>query len=230
MSSETLDWDPRRRRRGRRGPARWAGPALGVAAVALIAGFLLLRGPTIGDRQAERRIINVVLPPPPPPPPPPPKPKPPEPKPTITPPQPTPDTPPPPQPAPPAQAPVADALTAREGAAGGNFQLSQGDGSGHIGGARPSDPFGPYGQLANTEVSRAVQNDAVLARNLPLVRLLITVSPEGRIIGARFKTGTGDPRRDDALLRLVSGLTLTKRPPPGMQPDLRIELNSRPSQ
>jgi protein TonB len=230
MSSETLDWDPRRRRR-RRGSARWAGPALGVALVAVIAAFVLLRGPSIGERHNDRKIINVVLPPPPPPPPPPPEVKPPEPKPqTIQPPQPTPQTPPPPEPAPPAPQ-ANDALTAREGTAPGNFNVAAGDGSGHIGGGKPGggDPFAAYGQLAYADVRRAVQDDPVLAKGRYAVRLLISVSSDGRITAVRLETGTGDKRRDTALQRLVSGLTLSQRPPAGLPPELRIELNSRPS-
>lgn len=214
--------------RGRRRPKlpRWAAPA--VLAGLLLAALLayLLQAPSIGQRDVQHRIINVILPPPPPPPPPvkPPEPKP-KPKPKVLE-QPKPDeTPPPPTP-PPAQAP-SEALTAREGNGPANFGLAAGNGGGlRIGGG--DNGFAAYGHLVSEAVRQAVQNDPDLGRAHAQfdLRLQITFSPEGKVLAVRLESSTGSAQRDAALERLLTQLVLSRTPPAGLPP-VRIELTAR---
>lgn len=194
-----------------------------LLAIALI--YMLAGRVTVSDRPNETKTTTVVLPPPPPPPPPPetqPVEKPPEPKPMPLE-QPT-DTPPPPTPD--AQPTQGDsALTAREGAGPSNYGLARGDGGGTRIGGRPggSDGFAAYANVAMSDIRRAVQTDPLLARGRYAVRLMVAVSPDGRITDVRLLSGTGDAKRDAAIERRLSGLQLSQRPPAGL-PVMRIEL------
>jgi outer membrane biosynthesis protein TonB len=222
-----MDFGHRRRRHSRHG-ARWLA-AGGLALAALIVAVTFFRGQTISDRPGEDKIVKVVLPPPPPPPPPPeviPEETPPEPRPTPIE-QPLTDTPPPPTPdAQPTQG--TDALTARTGAGPSNYGLAVGDGGGtRIGGrAGGSDGFAAYANIALAGIRQATQSDAALAKGRYTVRLLVTVSPEGRIQRVSVIDGSGDRRRDAAIERRLMGLQLSQRPPAGL-PAMRIELNAR---
>lgn len=212
------------RRRHRRLP-RWAGPAVVLALLAGLALLFILRGPEIGVRQNEQKVITVVLPPPPPPPPPPPaEPKPPEPKPTITPPKPEEATPPPPTQTPPQAAPDTSALTARTGSGPSNYGLQQGNGSGtRIGGAPAGDNgFGAYGNSVMAAIHRAADADAVLKHGDYSIAIAVRVGPDGRVADIRVLSGSGDAKRDAALQRLV-GLQLT--PPPEGLSVVRLQLN-----
>jgi type IV secretory pathway VirB10-like protein len=214
------------RQRKKRLP-RWTGPAaLGLIVLTAISLFVL-RGPQIGVRDNDQKVISVVLPPPPPPPPPPPQqPKPPEPKPQITPPTPTPDTPPPPSQAPP-QAQANDALTARQGAGPSNYGLAQGNGAGtRIGGGAGGDNgFGAYAALAQTEIARATGKESALHNNRFDLLIAVQVASDGRVAAVRVLNDAGkDPKRDAALQRLV-GLQLSKPPPAGLQV-MRFQLNT----
>ena len=221
MTSQDLEGGPRRRRRRARG---WT--ALGVLALvaALVGLGLWLRGPTIGERTAERTIINVVLPPPPPPPPaPPPRGKPPGPGPPpgVAQPDPKP-TPPPPTPQP-QQAQSNDALTARQGAAAGNFGLAAGDGSGsRIGGKPGGEGFAAYAERVRAEIHRAASGERALQGKYR-VEVRVWIDDDGRISRAEIADGSGDRRRDAALERLLVGLQLSQRPPPKL-PSLRLEI------
>lgn len=232
MAAATLDGGPGamdfgHRRRHRRHGARWLATG-GLALAALIIAVTFFRGQTVSDRAREDKIVKVVLPPPPPPPPPPEvKPEtPPEPRPTPIE-EPLTDTPPPPTPdAPPT--PGADALTARTGAGPSNYGLAVGDGGGTRIGGKPggSNGYAAYANIALADIRRAAQTDAFLAKGRYTVRLLVTVSPEGRIQRVSIVDGSGDTRRDAAIERRLMGLQLSGRPPAGL-PAMRIELNAR---
>jgi hypothetical protein len=213
-------------RRRKRVP-RWVGPTVLGLIVLSAAAVFLLRGPTIGTRTNDQKVISVVLPPPPPPPPPPPEqPKPPEPKPTISPPKPQAETPPPPTQAPPQAAPDTSALTARTGAGPSTYGLQQGNGGGtRIGGApASSDGFLFYSNTALAEIRRVCQSDPALNTGRFVASLRVQVDSDGRIVSARLLGGSGDPKRDAALERRLTGLQLSKRPPEGM-PVMRIEFD-----
>ncbi|WP_244999593.1 hypothetical protein [Brevundimonas nasdae] len=200
-----------------------------VGVLAVIVAVTFLRPSTVSERQREDKTVRVVLPPPPPPPPPEVKPQeqPPEPKPTPMD-QPVDQAPPPPDA--PAQPTLGDsALTAREGAGPSNYGLAVGDGSGTRIGGRPGGGdggFGAYANLAHGAIRQWVQADAVLARGSYTARLMVTVSPEGRIVSARLLNSTGDAARDARLQERVVGLQLPQKPPAGL-PVMRIELNAR---
>lgn len=201
-----------------------------VGVLAVIVAVTFLRPSTVSERQREDKTVRVVLPPPPPPPPPPevkPQEQPPEPKPTPMD-QPVDQAPPPPDA--PAQPTLGDsALTAREGAGPSNYGLAVGDGSGTRIGGRPGGGdggFGAYANLAHGAIRQWVQADAVLARGSYTARLMVTVSPEGRIVSARLLNSTGDAARDARLQERVVGLQLPQKPPAGL-PVMRIELNAR---
>lgn len=201
-----------------------------VGVLAVIVAVTFLRPSTVSERQREDKTVRVVLPPPPPPPPPPevkPQEQPPEPKPTPMD-QPVDQAPPPPDA--PAQPTLGDsALTAREGAGPSNYGLAVGDGSGTRIGGRPGGGdggFGAYANLAHGAIRQWVQADAVLARGSYTARLMVTVSPEGRIVSARLLNSTGDAARDARLQERVVGLQLPQSPPAGL-PVMRIELNAR---
>ncbi len=201
-----------------------------VGVLAVIVAVTFLRPSTVSERQREDKTVRVVLPPPPPPPPPPevkPQEQPPEPKPTPMD-QPVDQAPPPPDA--PAQPTLGDsALTAREGAGPSNYGLAVGDGSGTRIGGRPGGGdggFGAYANLAHGAIRQWVQADAVLARGSYTARLMVTVSPEGRIVWARLLNSTGDAARDARLQERVVGLQLPQKPPAGL-PVMRIELNAR---
>lgn len=226
-SSSTDPFEDHPRRSRRRLPY-WLGPAVIVGLFAVGALILVLQGPTVGERENATRIINVVLPPPPPPPPPPPERKPPEPQPKmVEQPQPQP-TPTPPPPTPQAAPSANDALTAREGAAAGNFGLAAGNGSGtRIGGAPGGgDVFGAYAGLMLAEVRHAIQGDPVLSRGRYTARIAIQVAPDGHILSVRVVTGSGDPRRDQALQTRLVGIQLSRRPPDGL-PIIRGDIDTR---
>ena len=201
-----------------------------VGVLAVIVAVTFLRPSTVSERQREDKTVRVVLPPPPPPPPPEvtPQEQPPEPKPTPME-QPVDNTPPPPQDAP-AQPTVGDnALTAREGAGPSNYGLAVGDGSGTRIGGRPGGGdggFGAYASLTVAAVRQASQSDPLLSRGRYTARLMVTVSPEGRIVSARLIDSTGDAARDARLQERLVGLQLSQRPPAGL-PVMRIELNAR---
>ena len=202
-----------------------------VGVLAVIVAVTFLRPSTVSERQREDKTVRVVLPPPPPPPPPPevkPQEQPPEPKPTPME-QPADNTPPPPQDAP-AQPTVGDnALTAREGAGPSNYGLAVGDGSGTRIGGRPGGGdggFGAYASLTVAAVRQASQSDPLLSRGRYTARLMVTVSPAGRIVSARLIESTGDAARDARLQERLVGLQLSQRPPAGL-PVMRIELNAR---
>jgi periplasmic protein TonB len=201
-----------------------------VGVLAVIVAVTFLRPSTVSERQREDKTVRVVLPPPPPPPPPPevkPQEKPPEPKPTPME-QPVDNTPPPPDA--PAQPTVGDsALSAREGAGPSNYGLAVGDGSGTRIGGRPGGGeggFGAYASQTTSAIRQWVQADAMLARGSYTARLMVTVSPEGRIVSARLLNSTGDAARDARLQERVVGLQLPQKPPAGL-PVMRIELNAR---
>lgn len=224
MSLAADPWGEDFHRRRRRRPPRWTGPAaLGLIVLLAITAFVL-RGPRIGVRESEQKIINVVLPPPSPPPPP--EPKPPEPKPpTIAPPQPTPATP-PPSPSPPQAAPDTSALTARQGAGPSTYGLAQGDGGGvRIGGTGGDNGFAAYASLAINDIRRATQTDPALASGHYVATIAVQVDADGRIVAVRLLGGSGDPKRDAELQRRLAGLQLSKRPPDGL-PVMRLELNA----
>lgn len=228
MTIDELDFGHRRRRHGGRGRSGGFVVA-GIVIVGVILAVMFLRGVTITERSGEEKTIRVVLPPPPPPPPPP------EVKPDETPPEPKPqpieqaqDTPPPPTPQA-EPAPGDSALTAREGAGPSNYGLAVGDGGGTRIGGKPGgggDGFAAYANIALSDIRRAAQSDAALSRGRYTVRLLVAVSPEGRITNVRLIDGSGDARRDAAIERRLIGLQLSQRPPQGL-PAMRIELNAR---
>lgn len=224
---------------GRRASLPWG--ALAVAGAVALIGFVvwsLLSAQIVTRRPNEMKTTQVILPPPPPPPPPP------EPRPQQKPPEPTrappieqpADTPPPPQPAAPsAAAPGDQALTAREGAGPSNYGLGVGDGSGTRIGGRPGgaggsgDGFAAYAGQIRTAIQLATQADRELARGRYDAGLEITVDPEtGRITDLRVVDSSGDSRRDARLRRVLVGLQLPRRPPPGL-PRVRIKLNARPT-
>lgn len=213
----------------KRSKINWAVVAV-VGVLALILAVTFLRPSTVSERQRDDKTVRVVLPPPPPPPPPPevkPQEQPPEPKPTPMD-QPVDQAPPPPDA--PAQPTVGDsALTAREGAGPSNYGLAAGDGSGTRIGGRPGGGdggFGAYANLALAAIRQSAQSDAVLSRGRYTARLLVTVSPDGRIVSARLLNSTGDAARDARLQERLVGLQLSQSPPPGL-PVMRIELNAR---
>ncbi|WP_333837445.1 TonB-dependent receptor [Novosphingobium sp.] len=220
-------------RRRRKSPVTF-GRVLVVVGAGLVIAVVwnMLSWQSVSDRPNEMKTTAVILPPPPPPPPPP-KPEvveqPPEPK--LAPPLEKPlDTPPPPQ-ANNDPAPGDSALSAREGAGPSNYGLARGNGSGTMIGTRAGsggdNGFGAYASLATAAIRLAAQSDRELARGRYTVRLIVSVDAEGRITDVRVVDGSGDSRRDDRLTRLLSGLQLSRRPPPGL-PVMRIELNSRP--
>lgn len=226
-AADPFDDVPYRRRKR---PPRWIGPAiLGLIVLGVVA-LLVLRGPQIGVRANDQKVISVVLPPPPPPPPPPPvEPKPPEPKPEITPPKPTPETPPPPTQAPPQAAPDASALTAREGAGPSNYGLQQGNGGGtRIGGPPASNAgaFLAYADVAMADIRRTAQADPKLAGRYS-VKIAVQVDADGHIVNLRILGGSGDLKRDAELQQRLAGLQLSKRPPDGL-PVMRIQLDTGP--
>ncbi len=202
----------------------------GVVGLGLIALFLW-PSQQITLRPHDMKTTQVVLPPPPPPPPPEQQPveQPPTPKemPPLDQPK---DTPPPPQPS---NDPIQgdSALTAREGAGPSNYGLARGNGSGTTIGTRAGsggdNGFGAYASLATAAIRLAAQSDRELARGRYTIRLTVSVDAEGRITDVRVVDGSGDSRRDDKLRQVLSGLQLSRRPPPGL-PVMRIELNSRP--
>lgn len=196
---------------------------VGVGLVLLLA-YTLIGRQTVSERPNEMKTTRVILPPPPPPPPEvKPVEKPPEPKPMPLD-QPVTDTPPPPTPD--AQPTTGDsALTAREGAGPSNYGLAVGDGGGTRIGGKPggSDGFGAYANVAMSDIRRAVQSDPALSRGRYAVRLMVGVSPDGRITNVRLLNSTGDAKRDGAIERRLAGLQLSQRPPAGL-PVMRIEL------
>lgn len=207
--------------------------AVGGLALAALVVWNLLSAQLVTKRPNEARTVQVVLPPPPPPPPPEVKPieKPPEP--TDAPPVEAPvDTPPPPDQAQPSSEPSTpgdNALTAREGAGPSNYGLAQGDGGGTRIGGRPGgdNGFAAYAQTALSAIRLAAQSDRELARGRFTAMLLVEVDAEGRITRVRVVDTSGDTRRDERLSRVLSGLLLSRRPPPGL-PAMRIQLSSRP--
>ncbi|MGF7154287.1 energy transducer TonB [Novosphingobium gossypii] len=212
-------------------PLGWIALAGGLTLV----GFLvwsLLSAQLVSKRPNEMKTTQVVLPPPPPPPPPPPKPqeKPPEPAdaPPLEQPQ---DTPPPPDQAQQSSEPTVgdSAMTAREGAGPSNYGLAVGNGSGTRIGGRPGgsgDGYGAYAQVALSAIRLATQSDRELARGRYTTRLAVSVDEAGRITDVRVIGTSGDSRRDERLRRVLAGLQLARRPPPGL-PVMRIELNAR---
>lgn len=202
------------------------GSVVGLGLIALV----LWPSQQISQRPHDMKTTRVVLPPPPPPPPP-------EAKPVEQPPEPRPmplekpvDSPPPPDQANSDPTPGDSALTAREGAGPSSYGLAVGNGSGTMIGSRAGsgdNGFGAYASLATSAIRLAAQSDRDLARGRYTVRLVVAVDAEGRITDVRVVDGSGDSRRDEKLRQVLTGLRLSKRPPPGL-PVMRIELNSRP--
>lgn len=196
----------------------------GVPAVVLVliaVGIWRLASDTAGERREAPQTAVVALTPPPPPPPP--KEKPPEPEPPKVVDQPDPKpTPPPPTPQP-QQAQSNDALTARQGAAAGNFGLAAGDGSGsRIGGKPGGEGFAAYAERVRAEIHRAASGERALQGKYR-VEVRVWIDDDGRISRAEIADGSGDRRRDAALERLLVGLQLSQRPPPKL-PSLRLEI------
>lgn len=211
--------DPFRRRRRKRQPAWLTWTIVGVV-IAMVVGVVWLRGPTISDHDRARKIINVVLPPPP------------EVKPEETPPEPKPApieqpqdlTPPPPTPQQAAPTQGTDALTAREGAGPSNYGLQRGDGGGTRIGGTPGggNGFAAYAERARTEIYRATTSNSALQGRFRIPEVRVWVDADGQITRAEVATGSGDRRRDTALERALVGLRLSQRPPPGL-PFMRLE-------
>jgi periplasmic protein TonB len=226
---------------GRRSPVT-LGRVLAVGGLALAAAMIwnLMGAQIVTQRPNDMKTTTVILPPPPITPPPPevkPEEKPPEP--TDAPPmdqpvdQPAPDKPAEASEASSDPAPGDNALTAREGAGPSNYGLAVGNGGGTRIGGRPGgggggDGFAAYAGLTRTAVQIATQADRELARGRYTTVLGILVDPAtSRITDVRVIQTSGDRRRDDRLRRILSGLLLSRAPPPGLQM-MRIELNSRP--
>lgn len=220
-----------RRRRSPVTPGRIA-LAGGIALVVFVI-WTFLSAQIVTERKHEMKTTTVILPPPPPPPPPEVKPVEQPPQPTIAPPieQPM-DTPPPPDQAPSSDpAPGDNALSAREGAGPSNYGLAVGNGGGtRIGGKAGGggNGFGAYGELTRREVAGMLQRGGRdISRGSYTIQLVVTVDPaSGRITAVRVLRSSGEGRRDDAIVRLLTGQTLSQRPPAGL-PVMRLELNSR---
>jgi protein TonB len=218
MAALTFDEPGRARRKHL--PA-WVAPAVLIVAALGIVAFFWLQGPTITERDAERKTLNVVLPPPPPPPPEvKPEEKPPEPKPVPMD-EPQPETPPPPQPQPQDAAPTSsnDALTAREGAGPSNYGLAKGDGGGsRIGGAPgpAGNGFAAYAERVRAEAYRVASGNPSLQGRYNMPEVRVWVNGDGRIARVEIVAGSGDRRRDAALERALVGLQLSQRPPAGL--------------
>lgn len=200
--------------------------------LALFIVWTFVSAELVTERPNEMKTTQVFLPPPPPPPPPEPVQVEQPPEPTMAPPiEQAVDTPPPPDQAPSSDPTAGDsALTAREGAGPSNYGLQRGDGTGTRIGTRPGggdNGFAAYAGVARSTIQIAAQSDRDLARGRYTVRLRVAVDAEGRITDVRVTDGSGDSRRDDRLRRILTGLQLSRRPPPGL-PAMNIELNSRP--
>jgi TonB family protein len=214
--------------------------AAGGVALAVWLVWSMLGAQVVSERARDMKTTTVILPPPPVVPPPP------EVKPVEKPPEPT-DAPPVDQPvdapAPdkPAEAsdasadpaPGDNALSAREGAGPSNYGLAVGNGGGlriggRAGGGGGGDAFASYAGVALTAIRLATQADRELARGRYTARLLVEVDAQGRITDVRVIDSSGDTRRDARLTRVLTGLQLSRRPPPGL-PLMRIELSSRAS-
>ncbi len=207
------------------------------------AGYLGWTLVTSGESTPQRQVINTVttitLPPPPPPPPPPPKTDPP-PEPVVKPrveetPQPLQKVEPKPEPPKPApqQPPAPPAgLGLPTGPGGPNaFGLGQGGDGTIVGGTGPGgggggSRFGGYAGSVQTALQRALQQDERTRRGNWRVTVRIYLGPGGQVTQAQLVGTSGDPARDAAIQRVLSGLSV-QPPPPGMPLPIVARIESR---
>lgn len=203
----------------KRGPGRWI--ALGAAAVAVVAGVVLLLPSKTPQRHAVQMVTHISLPPPPPPPPPPPKPPEPQkvetqqPKMTDPSPAPTPAKPSPPKanPAPPGQP-----LTGEAGAGANPYGLAVGNGGGNMVGGGGGDGsggggFGAFaGRLSSTIQSALSRNDRTRFLKGKL-ELRLWLDEAGRVTRVEVKNSSGDPANDGAIASVVNGVALNEQLP-----------------
>lgn len=179
-----------------------------------------------------------LLPPPPPPPPPPPEPQEKPPEPTEQP-QPTPaEAPPTPQPQQaaavsinaPAQA-GADAYGIASGSGGGIGKpggagtcLGNNCGTGGGGGMTA----GLYGRYLKSALQERVQDDPRMSRLVFTADFSVTVTPDGRLTGVRFRSGQGGSEADmEKLTALLSGVRGLDPPPSTMVFPQNIKVRGR---
>jgi TonB family protein len=124
---------------------------------------------------------------------------------------------------------ASDALTARQGAAPGNYGLQAGNGGGLRIGGRPGsgDAFLAYASRMQRELYEALMRDGEMRRMGFDVVLAVTVGPDGHIQSVKVIESSGNTGKDQAVVRILTGMQLSTPPPPGMQA-VRWEFKQKP--
>jgi periplasmic protein TonB len=216
----------------RRRPRRWLGPALGVAAVLLLAALVWhFAGSSVGVRREAPRIATIT---PLPPPPPPPKEKPPEPKKVedemkpVDKPQ---DIPQKPVDAPKPSNDVAKNVTINGDAQAGsdNFNIGAGDGGGMMGGGGGNGTgTGSYNQYLGYAIQQAVQRDDRVNRLVFEVRADVWLDAEGRLTRAELVGSSGNDSTDAALVDALRAMPrIDVAPPASLRFPLRVAIRGK---
>lgn len=223
---------------GREANRGWLWIVLGCLALAALGyGLWSLSNATVGkEKKAPPTTTALLMPPPPPPPPPPPQEKPPEPT-EVVKPVPTEVPTPAPEKAPDA-APAAVSIDAASTGAGDAFGL-QGGGPGGMGGVGStgtgrgpaggtfSDGF--YKRNLSSALEDRVQDSDSVNRQVFSADFSVWVDNNGRVTRAEVIRSSGNAKRDEQLIAILTSVADLDAPPPSIRFPARITVRGRRS-